>query len=47
MSISVSEEEIGPVEEHVGVAPDERPVPRISIHVFCVHPDLAATAKRA
>jgi pilus assembly protein CpaE len=47
MSIAVSDEEMVSAHEHTGVAPHERPVPRISIHVFHEYPDLAATAKRA
>lgn len=47
MSISVSEEEMVPDDENVGVAAHERPVPRISIHVFYEYPDLEVTAQRA
>jgi pilus assembly protein CpaE len=47
MSNVVSGEKIVAAAEPAGVAPHERPVPRISIHVFHVHPDLAATAERA
>jgi len=47
MSIAVSHEENVAVDEKAGVTPSERPVPRISIHVFHEHPDLAATVERA
>jgi pilus assembly protein CpaE len=47
MSIAISHEENGAVDEKVGVTPSERPVPRISIHVFHEHPDLAATVQSA
>nr|TFG54668.1 MAG: CtpF protein [Hyphomicrobiales bacterium] len=46
MSIVVSDEKKVPAEEQAGVAPHERPVPRISIHVFHVDPDFAATAEQ-
>ncbi len=33
--------------ENFGAAPNERPVPRISIHAFCEFPDTGATLQRA
>ena len=47
MSIAVSHEENVGVKEKAGVTPSERPVPRISIHVFHENSDLAATVERA
>jgi len=45
MSIAASES--FSAEENFGAAPHERPVPRISIHVFHMFPDTDATARRA
>jgi pilus assembly protein CpaE len=47
MSVAVSHEENIAVETKAGVKPSERPVPRISIHVFHASPELAETAERA
>jgi pilus assembly protein CpaE len=44
MSVAVSHEENVAVEEKAGVKPSERPVPRISIHVFHTSSELAETA---
>ena len=46
MSIAASEG-METNEAPVGVAPHERPVPRIAIHLFHEYPDTAATATRA
>ncbi|MBV9330444.1 MAG: AAA family ATPase [Alphaproteobacteria bacterium] len=37
----------GKQEESFGAAPQERPVPRISIHAFCEFPDTGASLQRA
>ncbi len=47
MSIAVSHEENVAVDEKAGVTPSERPVPRISIHVFHKNPELAEIVERA
>jgi pilus assembly protein CpaE len=46
MTVAVSEG-MDAGQEPVGVAPHERPVPRIAIHLFHEYPDTAATATRA
>ena len=47
MSIAVSHDENVAADVKVGVTPSERPVPRISIHIFHVNSDLASVVERA